>query len=333
MNRITICHDFECAYLQSISDLMHYGRVTRPRGMETREITPYIVGFDSPRHRLVYNTERNVNIAFMLAECLWIITGQKHVDMVSFYNSKIANYSDDGETFHGAYGPRLRGEEDNVMLPVDQLQAAIDKLKEDPDSRQAICTIFSGQMDYVKTKDVPCTISYQFLLRDNKLELIANMRSNDVILGLSTDAFNFSVIQELVASELDDVELGTYFHVDGSLHIYSTHYERAKSILESPSMMNKPMPEMPKNSLKHITTLSELEKKLRTNEDLGDYDLPEYWEKWLFTFGCYKALKENNIELAEEYVDKIGDDHPFRIFLKRSIKRKKEKRFYDAYNK
>ena len=50
-------------------------------------------------------------------------------------------------------------------------------------------------------KDIPCTVSLQFLIRENKLHLFVNMRSNDVFLGLPHDIFCFTMIQEIIANQ------------------------------------------------------------------------------------------------------------------------------------
>jgi len=323
----TMATSFEHAYIQAIDALMRLGQTSYPRGLETKELISYMLGFENSRKRLIFNPERKINLAFMLAECLWIMNGREDVDMISFYNSKISQFSDNSHTFHGAYGPRLRRLPDKNLIPLDQFRLVIDKLKSDSDSRQAICNIFLAGSDYVITKDVPCTISFQFLLRRNKLNMIASMRSNDVLLGLSTDVYNFSTIQEVMASELE-VELGWYYHVDGSLHIYKKDFEWAQRILANSSRTVSEileMPPMPTHSLQYVKMLGEFEEQLRTRTVFMD-DLPEYWHKWLLVFACYKYLKENNIDKAEDCNDRIGKDHPFYVFMKRSIDRKLAKR-------
>jgi len=320
---------FEHVYIHAMKSLMSLGQTTSPRGYETKELSPFLLGFENSRKRFIFNPERKVNLAFMLAECLWIMNGREDVEMVSYYNSKIAQFSDNGETFHGAYGPRLRNlrtPNENQEEYTDQFYQVINKLKSDPDSRQAICNIFLANRDYVVTKDVPCTMTYQFLIRDNKLEMIANMRSNDIILGLSTDAFNFSTIQEVIASELG-IEPGWYYHIDGSLHIYKKDYEWAERIIKNGARLVKEileMPPMPENSLQYVKQLGIAEEQYRKNGIL-EHELPDYWMKWLFVFACYKALKENDIEKAELFNQDIGEDHPFYVFMQRSIDRKKVK--------
>ena len=51
------------------------------------------------------------------------------------------------------------------------------------------------------------------------------MRSNDLWMGFPYDVFQFTCLQTLLAMELD-VELGTYTHVAGSLHLYERDYAK-----------------------------------------------------------------------------------------------------------
>jgi thymidylate synthase len=155
--------------------------------------------------------------------------------------------------------------------------------------------------------------------------MTASMRSNDVCLGLSTDGHNFSTIQELIASELG-IEPGWYYHIDGSLHIYKKDYEWAQKILNNRHRKVGEileMPPMPPNSLQYIKIIGGLEEMIRDNNDCSlIHTVPDYWQKWLLVFACYKSLKENRLDEATAHNESIGQDHPFYIFMKRSIDRK-----------
>jgi len=96
-------------------------------------------------------------------------------------------------------------------------------LQEKPNTRQAVITMWNGG-DLLHAiigdhKDLPCTLSLQFLLRGRLLHCIATMRSNDVWLGLPYDVFAFTCLQRLIADALK-VKTGMYVHQVGSLHVY-----------------------------------------------------------------------------------------------------------------
>jgi len=82
------------------------------------------------------------------------------------------------------------------------------------------------------TVDVPCTLTLQFMIRNDKLDMIVSMRSNDLLWGFSYDINQFAYIQKLLAGVLN-VKLGQYIHHSNSLHIYDYSYETFDHIINS----------------------------------------------------------------------------------------------------
>ncbi|MNM94152.1 Thymidylate synthase [compost metagenome] len=117
-------------------------------------------------------------------------------------------------------------------IRINQFTEVAKRLKEDPDSRQGTIVIFDPARDFLPTKDVPCTNLMRFSIRENKLNMMVVMRSNDLWFGYPYDVFNFTVLQEMMAGLLD-VEVGKYTHVVDSLHLYDIHFEQAKKIIEN----------------------------------------------------------------------------------------------------
>ena len=95
-------------------------------------------------------------------------------------------------------------------------------------------------------KDVPCTLTLQFFIRDGKLHQIASMRSSALIFGISYDVPAFTFFQEMFANELN-VELGTYVHISNSLHVYERHFDMLNKIANLQSYSSIPMNRMPNN--------------------------------------------------------------------------------------
>ena len=76
------------------------------------------------------------------------------------------------------------------------------------------------------TNDLNCTVCLQFIVRDGKLYCTTYMRSNDLWLGFPYDVFQFTCIQIRMAMELG-LDIGSYTHIAGSLHIYERDFEKA----------------------------------------------------------------------------------------------------------
>jgi thymidylate synthase len=127
---------------------------------------------------------------------------------------QFANFMDGG-TFHGAYGPRIR----------QQMPLVIERLRKDPDTRQAVVTIWDPAKDLLEDglHDYPCTLGFQFVIRNGRLSMITTMRSNDVWWGLAHDIFQFTQLQMTVANVLG-IPYGTYYHRSNSLHAYERDF-------------------------------------------------------------------------------------------------------------
>ena len=202
--------------------LIAYDYISEPRGMKVNEVIggKYVV----PMPAYIDLKARNVNIGFMFAEAAWILEGSNRLEDLTHHIAGYASFSDDDVFMRGAYGPKV----------VDQLGYIVDSIVEDNDTRQAVLNIWRERPG--KSKDIPCTISLQFLLRQGKLHTIATMRSNDVILGFTYDVFTFSMITLAVSLLLKargvQSALGDLHVNAGSLHLYDNFYEKAQLWVE-----------------------------------------------------------------------------------------------------
>lgn len=209
-----------------------------PTKGRAREISGASLRLTAPRARLS-RTEARATLFSCLGELLWYLSASNDLKFIQHYIGGYGKYSDDGKTVFGAYGPRIFGEGDKA-----QIHRVIALLRARPDSRQAVIQVFDRRDLLERHKDVPCTCTLQFMLRENRLQLLAMMRSNDAWLGLPHDIFCFTMIQELVARSLG-VELGDYKHFVGSLHLYVCDIEKVARFQEEGMQRKVPMPPMP----------------------------------------------------------------------------------------
>lgn len=288
---------------ESIRALLEQGNRVKPRGQWIHEINGFTFKLNNPRARLIYNTERKYSLTFALGEFLWYLRGTNKLDIIQYYNKRYPQFSDDGKTLYGAYGTRIFGHKLNNGM--SQWEMVLNKLKEDPDTRQAIIGIYAANDISVKTLDVPCTCYIQYFIRDNKLNCIVNMRSNDIIWGTSYDVFSFTMLQELLANLLH-IEMGWYVHFAGSMHIYDRHLVMAEKILDNKDYESFVMPRMPEDtkSILNKVFLAEEELRLGCNiQELGN----KYWDDILNVLVIYSQSKrldrieKNIIEVPDYY--------------------------------
>lgn len=103
-----------------------------------------------------------------------------------------------------------------------QLPYIIRELKEVPQTRQAIMTMYSTERDMMnwRGKDrVPCSLTYQFLLRERDLTLIYNQRSCDFLQFFMHDVYFSCRLLDYVAKRVG-ADTGTFIHMIGSLHAF-----------------------------------------------------------------------------------------------------------------
>lgn len=239
-----------------------------------------------------------------LGEFLWYMAGSDELDFIRHYVPAYKKESRDGFTVIGAYGPRLIGQ--------GQLEKVIAHLSGQPTTRKAVIQLF-GYEDILDPKDKispPCTCSFQFLLRDGKLGLIVSMRSNDAYLGLSHDIFCFTMIQEFVARCLG-VEVGTYKHFVGSLHLYEKNFDEAKRFVkEGYQSTRQHMAPMPAgNPRPAIAALIGHESQARSNGAdsglLNSFD--PYWQDLGKLLLFHSAKKRQAVAVAKSIAASLND--------------------------
>lgn len=205
------------------------GKQSSPRGQHTLEICNATILIEEPWQIPLTIRNRNLRNFIGAIEALQLV-GQTSKPEQLIDNVKTFEQFADNGIFHGAYGVRIFG----------MLQPIIDLLKYDPDSRQAILTIYNSQADLnVQAKDIPCTLTIQFMIRDNKLCARTSMRSNDIWLGLPYDLIQFIALQGAIAKALS-ISMGWYCHTVGSLHLYESNIDDAKRIRLSEPAIKKP---------------------------------------------------------------------------------------------
>jgi len=222
--------------------LLANGKKLKVREQTTIEVTNAHLILRDPQNRLIFDEGRKMNVAFAIADFVHMFMGREDADFLNWIVPAIDGFIDHKKgkgKLGGAYGPRIvYGETDG------QIKDVINRLSRDPNSRQAVISIYHGPTDLQALPHiVPCTLSLQFMIRDSQLHLIANMRSNDITWGLTYDVFNFTMIQEFIAVQLG-IPLGNYYHNAGSLHLYKERDEKMVKALRGGRYILKmnPMP-------------------------------------------------------------------------------------------
>jgi thymidylate synthase len=198
----------------TLLEWMSGAAIVGSRGGRTREIIDFSLTLRDPTRCIVDRV--GFSRRFMDAEIAMLLAGVYDGELLNALTPKAAELT----TPLTAYGPRVR----------HQLPLIVQELQDNPESRRAVAYI--GKPDDLASigedtaGEMPCTMTWQFLLRNEELHMIANMRSWDAVWGLSYDVPCFCAVQIAVARALS-VEVGTYRHHAGSFHVYERHWDLA----------------------------------------------------------------------------------------------------------
>jgi len=197
---------YELLYKQNIDDTSRDGNIHG-------EIINAVSVLNYPINNIMKSKLRNLPMKYAIGELLWYNSGNNSLKEIQKYTSGWNRMSDDGVTVNSNYGWCIKNK-----YGFNQWEWCKEELRKNPNSRRAVIHI--KEPSDKESKDVNCTVCLQFFIREGKLFCTVYMRSNDIWMGFPYDVFQFTCMQIQMSMELG-VELGTYTHIAGSLHLYN----------------------------------------------------------------------------------------------------------------
>ena len=176
------------------------------------------VGFyiTNPLDNKIINRERNWKQEYAEAEWQWYLSGNRNISELGKLYGKTPEIwkrmADATGNVNSNYGYQWKRN--------NQLNKIISMLKANPDTRQAAISIYDAKEMDLYSKDTPCTYAVQFTIVHGRLDMCVTMRSNDLWYGFCNDQYCFSMLQGLVAHELN-IEPGVYYHFAHNMHLYN----------------------------------------------------------------------------------------------------------------
>lgn len=180
----------------------------------------------------------------MVSELLWFVSGSGNIrDLKEIYaHNKLwdLNYEDylkrqgldtnDGDMGR-VYGQQWRQWRTVDGRKVDQLQDAIDLIRNNPDSRRIIVNAWNpGEADAKDVALPPCHSFFQFYVANGKLSLNMYQRSADMFLGVPLNIASYSLLLHMIA-KITNLKVGEFVHSIGDAHIYLDAVEQCKEQL------------------------------------------------------------------------------------------------------
>ena len=207
----------------------------------------YDVGKEFPMITLRNNTN---TIKRAIDEILWI--WQKKSNKVEDLNSHIWDqWAGKDGTIGKAYGYQMSKKYEfktkNGIELLDQVDYMLYLLKNNPSSRRIMTNIFNFE-DLKEMNLEPCAYGTQWLVKGDKLHLILNQRSQDMLAANGWNTMQYAALLCMVA-QCVGLKVGTLTHNIGDCHIYDRHIPLIKKLLDA-----KPMDVSPKLIIKNPTT-------------------------------------------------------------------------------
>jgi thymidylate synthase len=203
---------------RSISDAWHRGlnliwrqgqEITDERGTRIRELLSMQVVVEDPYQEMIPK------------EYSW------NEERLEEYAGQLLSGVNPG--FEYTYGERLRAWSLPGVLPLDQIEQAIRRLKESSATRRATAVTWIPPVDTAKD-EVPCMIVDDFKLRDGRLNLAVFFRSHDFAGAYPANLYGLARVLEYVAGEVG-AEPGSISTTSASAHIYEHDWDWVEEML------------------------------------------------------------------------------------------------------
>lgn len=227
---------FNHTFKNIISDIESLGQVSQPRDMKVKELTVKNYEIDSTQPFANFES-RKFNWKYLAGELVWYLNKDTDVDY-------IGNFSNFWQHITNPYSNNINSNYGSLLFG-DQLHWAMQSLRNDKNSRQAIAFLNNPEFQFPSNKDFVCTMYINFWIRNNELHMKVQMRSNDIFYGLTFDAPFFAIVHQHMVLWLretySNLQLGTYHHCVDNIHFYERHFELADKISKETNSDNVTM--------------------------------------------------------------------------------------------
>ncbi len=227
-------------YLQLLDHILRDGVEKNDRtGTGTISTFGYQMRFDlSEGFPLV--TTKKLHLKSIIHELLWFLKGDTNVKYLQDNGVRIWNeWADADGNLGPVYGAQWRswGAPDGTVI--DQISAAVDDIRHNPDSRRIIVSAWNVG-DLPRMALAPCHALFQFYVADGRLSLQLYQRSADCFLGVPFNIASYALLCMMMA-QVTGLRPGEFIHTLGDAHLYKNHLEQARLQL---TREPRPLPRM-----------------------------------------------------------------------------------------
>lgn len=214
-------------YLDLLQHILDNGTPKDDRtGTGTISVFGYQMRFDLQRGFPLLTTKK-LHLRSIIYELLWFLNGDTNVKYLQENKVRIWNeWADESGELGPIYGKQWVRWEAPDGRHINQIQSAVNQLRNNPDSRRIIVNAWNvGELDAMAL--TPCHALFQFYVAGGRLSCQLYQRSADVFLGVPFNIASYALLT-LMMAQVCNLEPGEFIHTFGDVHLYNNHIEQAK---------------------------------------------------------------------------------------------------------
>jgi thymidylate synthase len=172
-------------------------------------------------------TTKKVHLKSVVHELLWFLRGETNVASLRDVGVSIWDeWADENGQLGPVYGKQWRDWVAADGRHIDQMAAAIELLRTNPDSRRIIVSSWNvGELDRMAL--MPCHAFFQFFVAEGRLSCQLYQRSADLFLGVPFNIASYALLTHMVAQQCD-LAVGDFVWTGGDCHLYLNHLEQVE---------------------------------------------------------------------------------------------------------
>jgi thymidylate synthase len=167
-------------------------------------------------------TTKKVHLKSVIYELLWFLRGDSNIDWLRRHGVTIWDeWASPTGDLGPVYGVQWRSWPTPTGDHIDQISAALELLRTDPDSRRNIVSAWNvGEIPQMAL--APCHALFQFYVADGRLSCQLYQRSADLFLGVPFNIASYALLTHMMAAQAD-LGVGEFVWTGGDCHIYNNH--------------------------------------------------------------------------------------------------------------
>ena len=172
-------------------------------------------------------TTKKLHLKSIIYELLWFLRGDTNIKYLNDHGVSIWDeWADKNGELGPIYGQQWRAWKDYQGGTIDQIQNAMDLIKNHPESRRIVVNAWNVA-DLPNMALSPCHCLFQFYVANGKLSLQLYQRSADSFLGVPFNIAEYALLTMMMA-QVTGLEPGEFIHTTGDTHLYLNHIEQAR---------------------------------------------------------------------------------------------------------